>query len=114
VCGYVGYGDSTQLGGSRIQALVKLWRDFECLGNLQFRSKVLRLFRCCINYKTCIAYFSSAFNDDSSQRKVFFVLAMKTHVSRSILNLGTTDEGERLTSRPDRFNPQERTPVPNK
>ena len=43
-------------------------RDCDCLGNpgnLQFRSQVLRLFRCCINYKTYIAYFSSAFNDDS-------------------------------------------------
>ena len=43
-------------------------RDFECLGNLgnlPYRSEVLRLFRCCINYKTCIAYFSSIFNDDS-------------------------------------------------
>jgi hypothetical protein len=82
-------------------------RDFECLGslgNLQYRSKVLRLFRCYINDKTCIVYFSSAVKDDSSQRKVFFVLAMKAYVSRGILNLGTTD-GERLTSRPDRFNP---------
>jgi len=39
---------------------------------------------------------------------------MKVYVIISILNLGTTDDGERLTSRPDCFNPLERTPVSNK